>query len=336
MPADEYPHYIEFRNVDKTFDRPILKDVSFYVDAGQTLAIVGESGSGKSLTALAVAQLVAAPGEVDAERIAFGGHDLVRMSGAEKRGLLGGALAMVFQDPASSLNPVLRVGVQLAEVAEVHQGRSRHDAMAQAVDALRRVRVASPERRVRQLPHELSGGMRQRAMIAMALMGDSQLIIADEPTSSLDVTVQQQILRLLRQVSRDSGSAALVISHDIAVVTELCRRVLVMYAGLIVEDIDVETLLTSPAHPYTRALIASIPMMDTGLDRPLATIPGFPPEPLEVPPGCPFATRCDYADSQCLAERPLLQEISPGHDVACWHPRTEALPLMRAETGSHR
>ncbi|PZS29034.1 MAG: peptide ABC transporter ATP-binding protein, partial [Pseudonocardiales bacterium] len=178
--------------------------------------------------------------------------------------------------------------------------------------------------------------MRQRAMIAMALMGDSQLIIADEPTSSLDVTVQQQILRLLRQVSRDSGSAALVISHDIAVVTELCRRVLVMYAGLIVEDIDVETLLTSPAHPYTRALIASIPMMDTGLDRPLATIPGFPPEPLEVPPGCPFATRCDYADSQCLAERPLLQEISPGHDVACWHPRTEALPLMRAETGSHR
>jgi peptide/nickel transport system permease protein len=330
---------LDVRGLTVTFPTPggpvtPVRGISFSIAPGEIVGIVGESGSGKSLTALAVAQLVAAPGQVDADRIAFRGSDVAAMSDAEQRALLGGSMAMVFQDPATSFNPVLRVGIQLAEVAEVHDGRSRADAMARAVEALRRVRVSSPERRARQLPHELSGGMSQRAMIAMALMGDSQLIIADEPTSSLDVTVQQQILRLLRQVSQDSGSAALVISHDISVVTELCSRVLVMYAGLIVEDLDVATLLSRPAHPYTRALIASVPEMDTDLDRPLATIAGVPPEPHEVPAGCPFAARCDHADSKCVTERPQLLEVGPGRTVACWHPRTDPLSVARVETGS--
>jgi oligopeptide/dipeptide ABC transporter ATP-binding protein len=228
---------------------------------------------------------------------------------------------MVFQDPGTSLNPSLTVGRQLAEVAEVHRGTRRPSALALAVDRLRQVRIANPERRVRQYPHELSGGMRQRAMIAMGLMGEPALIIADEPTSALDVTVQQQILRLLRRISSDTGTALLLISHDIAVVSQLCQRVLVMYAGRIVEDLPVAGLPDAAAHPYTRALIASLPDMATPAGGTLASIPGRPPEPYEAPAGCPFAPRCAFASDRCVAERPELTELRPGQRAACWHPQ---------------
>jgi peptide/nickel transport system permease protein len=307
-----------------------VRGVSLAVRAGEIVGIVGESGSGKSLTALAIAQLVPAPGEVDAERLRLGGRELRALSESELRRLLGTSLAMVFQDPAASLNPALRIGRQLAEVAEVHGGASRGEAMQMAVDRLRTVRIPAPEQRARRFPHELSGGMRQRAMIAMGLMGSPRLIVADEPTSALDVTVQQQILRLLRRVSDETGAALIFISHDMAVVAELCGRVLVMYAGRVVEDVDVATLLTAPAHPYTRALLASVPEMATDRERPLATIPGRPPEPREVGAGCPFAPRCPVAGDRCREQVPTLQELVPGQRVACWYPQNEAAAVREA------
>jgi peptide/nickel transport system permease protein len=304
-----------------------VRGVSLAVGAGEIVGIVGESGSGKSLTALAIAQLVPAPGDVGAERLRIAGRDVREISAPERRRLLGTSVAMVFQDPTASLNPALRVGRQLAEVAEVHGGARRTEAMRMAVERLRTVRIPAPERRARRFPHELSGGMRQRAMIAMGLMGSPRLIIADEPTSALDVTVQQQILRLLRQVSEETGAALIFISHDMAVVAELCQRVLVMYAGRVVEELDVATLLSAPAHPYTRALLASVPEMATDRDQPLATIPGRPPEPHEVNEGCPFAPRCPFADDRCRAELPLLRELAPGQTVACWYPQADAAPV---------
>ena len=313
-----------------------MRDVSLAVRPGEILGIVGESGSGKSLTALAIAGLAPPGAEVTARRLDFEGRDLRTLPAPERRHLLGTSLAMVFQDPVTSLNPALRVGRQLAEVAEVHGGVPRRPALRLAVDRLRKVRVSSPERRVDQYPHELSGGMRQRTMIAMGLMGDPKVVIADEPTSALDVTVQQQILRLLRRVSADTGAGAILISHDIAVVTELCHRVLVMYAGRVVEDLDVGVLLSGPAHPYSRALVASVPDMATDRDRPLATISGRPPEPHEIPDGCPFAPRCPFATEVCRQERPELEPFAPGQSVACWHPQTTALPTATASAGSRR
>ena len=309
-----------------------VRGVSFEVRRGELLGIVGESGSGKSLTALAVAQLAPPSAEVSAERLEFMGRDLREVSVSERRRLLGTSLAMVFQDPATSLNPALRVGRQLAEVAEVHGGMRRGEALRLAADRLRGVRIASPERRIQQYPHELSGGMRQRAMIAMGLMGETKLIVADEPTSALDVTVQQQILRLLRRVSADTQGSAIFITHDMGVVTELCHRVLVMYAGLIVEDLEVTTLLAGPAHPYTRALLASVPDMATQRARPLATIPGTPPEPHEIGDGCAFAPRCALASERCRVQNPGLDELREGWRVACWHPQTGYPPATPAET----
>jgi peptide/nickel transport system permease protein len=321
-----------------TPDGPVspVRGVSLAVGAGDIVGIVGESGSGKSLTALAIAQLVPAPGEVAAERLRVAGRDLRTLSAPERRRLLGTSLAMVFQDPASSLNPAVRIGRQLAEVAEVHGGASRGEAMRLAIDRLRNVRIPAAEQRARRFPHELSGGMRQRAMIAMGLMGSPRLIIADEPTSALDVTVQQQILRLLRRVSDETGAALIFISHDMAVVADLCRRVLVMYAGRVVEDVDVVTLLFAPAHPYTRALLASVPEMATDRDRPLATIPGRPPEPREVGAGCPFAPRCPAAGDRCRDEAPVLEELLPGQRVACWYPQHEAATAHEAAANGHR
>jgi peptide/nickel transport system permease protein len=307
-----------------------VRGVSLSVGAGEIVGIVGESGSGKSLTALAIAQLVPAPGEAAAERLRIAGREVREISPPERRRLLGTSVAMVFQDPTASLNPALRVGRQLAEVAEVHGGARRSAAMRMAVERLRTVRIPAPERRARRFPHELSGGMRQRAMIAMGLMGSPRLIIADEPTSALDVTVQQQILRLLRQVSEETGAALIFISHDMAVVAELCQRVLVMYAGRVVEELDVATLLSAPAHPYTRALLASVPEMATDRDQPLATIPGRPPEPHEIGEGCPFAPRCPFADDRCRAELPMLRELARGQSAACWYPQADAAHVGEA------
>lgn len=313
-----------------------VRGVSLSVAPGELVGIVGESGSGKSLTALSIAQLVATPGEVSAGRLEFQGRDLFRLPERERRRLLGTSLAMIFQDPVTCLNPALRIGTQLAEVAEVHGGVRRREAIARAVDRLRRVRIASPDRRARQYPHELSGGMRQRTVIAMGLMGRPKLIIADEPTSALDVTVQQQILRLLRDVNADTGAAAILITHDIAVVTELCDRVLVMYAGRIVEDLSVDALVTGAAHPYTRALVASIPDMAAERDRPLATISGGPPGPHEFPAGCAFAARCPIATQRCEEARPELRSVGEGRHVACWYPRIAGPSSAGSQIGIER
>jgi oligopeptide/dipeptide ABC transporter ATP-binding protein len=297
-----------------------VRNVSMQVSPGEIVGIVGESGSGKTLTAMAIADLLPASARLSATRFALFGEDPRRLSDAQRRRLLGRSLAVVYQDPMSAMNPALRVGRQLSEVAEVHQDMSKGPATDRAVDRLRAVRIGNPEARVRQYPHEFSGGMRQRAVIAMGLMAEPKLIVADEPTTALDVTVQQQILRLLRDVSVSGGSAAIFISHDVAVVSQLCSRVLVMYAGRVVEELDVDTLVAGPAHPYTAALVASVPTMDSDRGRPLASIPGRAPGPFDDSPGCPFAPRCPRATARCREEMPPLERRSPTHRAACWHP----------------
>ncbi|MGV9365447.1 dipeptide/oligopeptide/nickel ABC transporter permease/ATP-binding protein [Amycolatopsis sp. NPDC003731] len=304
-----------------------VRGVSFSVRAGEAIGVVGESGSGKSLTALAVSRLVEAPGLITADRLEFAGKALAEASDRE----LGTALAMVFQDPMTSFNPARRVGGQLAEVSEQHHGLSRRQAFARAVDRLAAVRVPAPERRARQYPHEFSGGMRQRAMIGMGLMGRPKLIVADEPTTALDVTVQRQVLRLLARTREAEGAAILLISHDIAVVAQTCERMLVMYAGRIVEDLPSGA---AAQHPYTRALLATTVDLDTDRDRPLEVIPGRPPEPGQVPEGCAFAARCPVASDRCRAEDPVLEPAGDGHRVACWHPQVTVLSGQSQEEGA--
>ncbi|MCS7475724.1 dipeptide/oligopeptide/nickel ABC transporter permease/ATP-binding protein [Umezawaea endophytica] len=302
--------------------RPV-RGVSFEVRAGEVVGVVGESGSGKSLTAAAVGALVPHPGVVEATRLDLAGRDVRRLGRAERDRVLGTSLATVFQDPMSALNPAVRVGLQLAEVSRVHQGLSRRAAAARAVDRLAAVDIPSPERRAREYPGTFSGGMRQRAMIGMSLMAEPSLIIADEPTTALDVTVQQGVLALLRDVVRQRNAALLFISHDIAVVSRIASRVLVMYAGQIIEELPVSALVDDAAHPYTRALVASIP--DMGMDRrlPLATIDGRPPEPDRLPVGCSFAPRCPLADVGCAEQAPPLVAIGENRRVACWKPPSD-------------
>jgi oligopeptide/dipeptide ABC transporter ATP-binding protein len=309
-----------------SFPGPItpVRGVSFTIHKGEIVGVVGESGSGKSLTALAVAQLIEPPGQVEAAELSFLGAPLLgrladRGSAATRRRLLGTSFAMVFQDPMTSFNPTKRIGVQLAEGAREHQGLSRRQAMARAVDRLRAVRVPAAERRARQYPHEFSGGMRQRAMIGMGLMGAPALIVADEPTTALDVTVQRQVLRLLETIRETDDVAVLLISHDITVVAQVCDRVLVMYAGRIVEDLPAAELATGARHPYTRALLAAVPDLDTPLDEPLAVIPGRPVDPSAFPTGCAYKVRCEFVVESCSAKDPEL--VGDDHRVACWNPQ---------------
>jgi len=307
---------LEVKDLTVTFPGGVtpVRQLSLSVRPGEIVGVVGESGSGKSLTAAAIGGLVPYPGTVGYGRLRLCGKDVTELSRKE----LGTSLAMVFQDPMASLNPALKVGGQLAEVAVVHQGATRAEARGRAVDRLGHVHLPEPDKQAKKHPHELSGGMRQRAVIAMGLMGTPRLIIADEPTTALDVTVQRQILRLLREVTEETGSAALFISHDIAVVGELCDRVVVMYAGRVVEELPVDRLATGAAHPYTRALIISLPDMDTDRTLPLASIPGRQPGPAEVGDGCAFAPRCALATDRCSTERPLLSVYGDAHQVACW------------------
>jgi peptide/nickel transport system ATP-binding protein/peptide/nickel transport system permease protein len=295
-----------------------VRGVGFTIDRGEAVGVVGESGSGKSLTALAVARLLEAPTEVTAQRLEFLGKDLLGANGTDR--LLGTSFGLVFQDPTTSLNPTMRIGPQLAELARRHQGLGRKQALARAVDRLRAVRVPAAARRAGQYPHEFSGGMRQRAMIAMAIMGEPALIVADEPTTALDVTVQRQVLRLLQQIRDERHLAVLLISHDITVVSQVCDRVLVMYAGRIVEDLPSDRLRADARHPYTRALLAAVPDMTADRDQPLAIIPGRPVDPAHQPPGCAFAARCPRSTDQCLEHDPTLDDHGAGHRVACWHP----------------
>jgi oligopeptide/dipeptide ABC transporter ATP-binding protein len=312
-----------------------VRGVSFTLGRGEAVGVVGESGSGKSLTALAVARLLEEPAQVRAAEVSLLGRDILAaggraggaLPGRELRRFLGTKAGLVFQDPMTSFNPVKRVGPQLAEVAAEHHGLTRRQARARAVDRLRAVRIARAEHRAGQLPHELSGGMRQRAMIGMAIMGEPALVIADEPTTALDVTVQRQVLRLLKSIQAGTGGAGgsggdmalLFISHDITVVGQVCDRVLVMYAGKIVESLPTAGLAASARHPYTRALLAAVPSMETPRELPLAVIPGRPANPADLPAGCAFAARCAFADARCLREDPPLVADGAGREVACWH-----------------
>ncbi|GAA1815694.1 dipeptide/oligopeptide/nickel ABC transporter permease/ATP-binding protein [Agromyces neolithicus] len=309
-----------------------VRGVNLRIRRGEAVGIVGESGSGKSLTALSIAQLVEHPGEVEADGLRFLGEDLLHGDEASHRKLLGTSLAMVFQDPMTSFNPTKRMGSQLAEVASQHGDSSKRDALARAVERLGAVRITDPERRARQYPHEFSGGMRQRAMIGMGLMAAPQLIIADEPTTALDVTVQQQVLNLLESIRRRDDVALLLISHDVSVVAEVCDRVLVMYAGRIVEELPADRLQEA-AHPYTRALLAAVPDMQTDLNRPLATVPGRPIDPAQLPHGCAYAARCPLADAHCRTADPELTPVRDDFRAACWH-AGEPLPNLAADAAA--
>jgi oligopeptide transport system ATP-binding protein len=314
---------LEIRNLETQFmtDRGLIRSVygvSLHVDAGETLGVVGESGCGKSVTSLSIMRLVPSPpGRIAGGEILFRGQDLLALSEEDMRRVRGNSIAMIYQEPMTSLNPVLTVGRQIAEVSSLHQGLSRQKAMDRAVDMLRLVGIPLPEQRAAAYPHQLSGGMRQRVMIAMALCCTPQLLVADEPTTALDVTVQAQILDLLRRLKREFGMAIMLITHDLGVVAEMCERVVVMYAGRVVEEADVFSLFARPLHPYTEGLLASIPRLDDERET-LHAIPGVVPDPLARPPGCRFATRCPYVMDRCRQEEPPLEILGPGLKAACF------------------
>ncbi|WP_374447085.1 ABC transporter ATP-binding protein [Stella sp.] len=292
--------------------------VGFHVGAGETFGIVGESGSGKSLTALALLRLVPSPpGRIAGGRVRFEGKDLVQASEAEMEHIRGARIGMIFQEPMSALNPVFTVGEQVAEALRVHEGLGRAEASARALALLQRVGIADAPRRMRQYPHELSGGMRQRVMIAAALACRPSLLIADEPTTALDVTIQAQILALLRELQREMGMAVILITHDLGVVAQMVDRVMVMYGGRVAEEGTVEQVFGRPSHPYTRLLLESIPSLDHERER-LPSIPGMVPTLAEMPPGCRFHPRCPQAMPVCRERIPPAVESEPGHRAACF------------------
>ena len=301
---------------------PLVRELSFEVQAGETLAIVGESGCGKSLTALAIMGLLPARAVRAASgRIVFDGRDLLRTPERELCDLRGNRMAMIFQEPMSSLNPVLTVGWQVAETVRVHRGVSHAEAWRAAIEALERVRLPDAARRAQQYPHQLSGGMRQRVMIAMALVCRPQLLIADEPTTALDVTIQAQILALLDELRQELGTAIVLITHDLGVVCETADRVVVLYAGRQAEQATVPQLFDSPSHPYTQGLLDSMPRRAAALGTArLREIPGTVPTPERLPPGCAFSERCPRALPRCAGEAPTDRALAPGHHIACWNP----------------
>jgi peptide/nickel transport system ATP-binding protein len=314
---------LEVRGLRTVFDTDAgelraVDGVDFKLERGRTLGIVGESGCGKSVTALSIMGLVPQPpGRVVAGEVLFEGEDLLKLPPARLRALRGARLSMIFQEPMTSLNPAFSAGEQVAEAIRRHRGVSAREARDQAVEMLRRVRIPSPERRARDYPHRLSGGMRQRVMIAMALACNPKLLIADEPTTALDVTIQAQILELMRALRSELGTSIILITHDLGVVAELADDVVVMYAGQVVERCPAAALFAEPHHPYTIGLLGSIPRLHLQQDR-LSAIDGLVPDPAAVPAGCRFNPRCPFAVDQCFAEEPGLKEVQPGHFAACW------------------
>lgn len=295
--------------------------VSFEVYPGEVLGLVGESGCGKSVTSLSIMRLISKPGRIDEGEILLDGEDLLKLPEDEMIKVRGNRISMIFQQPQTALNPVFKVGDQLAEVLDVHQDLGKEAGWKRAVALLKMVGVPDPERRAEAYPHELSGGMAQRVMIAMALACVPELLIADEPTTALDVTIQAQILDLMRDLRREMGTSVILITHDLGVVAEMAERVAVMYAGEIVEQTDVNTLFDQPLHPYTQGLIGSIPILGEIKER-LDVIPGSVPNLVNLPPGCRFAPRCQarfkYGCTICAEIKPELQEVKPGHFVRCW------------------
>jgi len=300
--------------------------LSFSLKRSETLAIVGESGCGKSMAALSVMRLVPEPpGRIVAGSITLDGRDLMKLDEDAMRNVRGNELSMIFQEPMTSLNPVLTIGEQIAEAIRLHQDLPPPAVREKAVEMLKRVRIPEPQQRAGEYPHQLSGGMRQRAMIAMALACNPKVLIADEPTTALDVTIQAQILELIVELQRETGTALILITHDLGIVAETAQRVVVMYAGRKVEEASVEDLFAEPMHPYTQGLMASIPRLPSMRGEPraagarLTEIPGMVPALTNLPAGCIFAPRCGLADDRCRAEYPPYAEKRPGHSAACWH-----------------
>ena len=322
----------QLRTLFKTDDGEFaaVDGVSFEVQAGRTLAIVGESGCGKSVTSLSIMGLVPSPpGRIDSGSVRFEGRELVGAPAQALQDLRGNGMAMIFQEPMSSLNPVFTIGEQIVEGLLRHRRIGRAEAREQALAMLRKVRIPAPEQRFDEHPHQLSGGMRQRAMIAMALACEPRLLIADEPTTALDVTIQAQILALMRTLQQETGTAVILITHDLGVVAEVADEVVVMYAGRIVERAPVQALFESPQHPYTIGLLGSVPRLDVQRTR-LAAIEGQVPSLLRRASGCGFADRCPFADAHCRAEAPTLREVGAQHRSACWKAPLDPQVLMAA------
>jgi peptide/nickel transport system ATP-binding protein len=305
--------------------------ISFDLYPGESLGIVGESGSGKSITALSILRLVPDPGRVVSGRVLFHNQDLLQLSGEEIRDIRGRDIAMIFQDPQSSLNPVLRTGFQIEEAMLAHGKVTKKQARERTIELLRRVRIPAPESRVKDFPHQLSGGMRQRAMIAMGLANAPSILIADEPTTALDVTVQAQILELLADLNRELGAAIVMITHNMGVVAGLCSRVIVMYAGQIVEQGPVEQIFDHPQHPYTWSLLRSIPRVDSLRHERLRSIEGLAPDLLRPPSGCRFHPRCPFRIEKCFTEEPPLVEVAPDQMASCWVTMDRARKEMGAD-----
>ena len=345
-PADTSPNLLEVDDLTTHFftrDGVVraVDGVSFRVKRGETLAIVGESGCGKSVTSLSIMRLIASPpGRIVRGRVLFEGRDLLQLAEPAMRKVRGDAMSMIFQEPMTSLNPVLTIGRQVAESLVVHRGMSREQAAQRTIELLRLVKIPEPQRRVSEYPHQLSGGMRQRVMIAMALACEPRLLIADEPTTALDVTIQAQILELLRELQQKTGTAIVLITHDLGVVAEMAERVVVMYAGRKVEEASVFELFARPRHPYTRGLLQSIPKLRAGNGRGaaervrLAEIAGTVPSLSEPIVGCAFAPRCRYATARCSSESPPLEAKGIDHVAACWESDRIVAQLDAARAGS--
>jgi len=315
---------LEVKNLQTQFytDTGVVKaveDVSFDLNAGETLGLVGESGCGKSVTALSILRLIPnPPGRITAGEIMFDGRDLLKLSDEEIRGVRGNHIAMVFQEPMTSLNPVLTIGRQISEPMEVHKGLKLKEALEKSKELLTKVQIAAAGRRVQDYPHQFSGGMRQRAMIAMGLGCNPKLIIADEPTTALDVTVQAQLLELMKGLTRDFGTALIIITHNLGVVARYANRVNVMYAGRIVEKGTADDIYDDPRHPYTIGLMKSVPQLDQDVKIKLVPIQGQPPDLAHVPNGCAFHPRCNFAMDICREKVPVLESVGEKHEKACW------------------
>jgi len=294
-----------------------VDDLSLTLGTGRVLGLVGESGCGKTITALSILNLVPPPGRITAGKILFEGRDLLALSADEMRKVRGARISMVFQEPMTALNPVFTVGNQIGEVLTTHQGISEHEALDRSIGLLQSVGIPSPEKRVHEYPHQLSGGMRQRVMIAMAIACRPSLVLADEPTTALDVTIQAHILELLTRIQSEMGMAMVLVTHDLGLIAERAHEVAVMYAGRIVEQSDTAGLFSAPLHPYTQGLMDSIPKPGEGRRTRLRTIPGSVPRLSDLPTGCTFAPRCGIRGDECVVE-PELIELRPGHKVRCW------------------
>jgi oligopeptide transport system ATP-binding protein len=322
----EQKKLLEVKNLRTSFFTHVgevkaVRDVSFHLDRGEILGIVGESGSGKSVTCMSVMRLLQDPGRIIGGEVLYEGEDLVKKTEKEMQKIRGEKISMVFQDPMTAMNPVFTVGNQMVELIRQHRKISKQEAHDLAVKMLGLVGIPSPEERMKNYPHEFSGGMRQRAMIAMALSCDPDLLIADEPTTALDVTIQAQVLDLMKELQQKTGTAIILITHDLGVIAETCRRVIVMYGGMILESGTVEEIFHRPANPYTLGLLGSVPNPEKSRER-LEPIPGSPPDLIRPPKGCPFCYRCRYAMNKCVEEVPPLFELSETHQSRCWllHP----------------